>query len=238
MTDLQSFPHPSVAVDLAVLCVEDGALLCVLMRRDDAARVGGDWALPGGFVHMDEAPETAVARVLADKTGLGPGIHFEQLATYGAPGRDPRGHVISITHIAIAPAEALCAGIADKPELTLARVAVDWPGETGGPARALAQDGAALGLAFDHATILGDMVKRLRGKLDYTDIGFAFLPRRFTLRAVQEVHEAILGHPLKAPPFRRKLTDRHALRPTGRHQTGGAFRPAELFELISKPEKE
>ncbi|MEL7347565.1 MAG: NUDIX domain-containing protein [Pseudomonadota bacterium] len=225
MTEDTQYPRPSIAVDLAILCVSDGALRCVLMRRDDAAAVGGTWALPGGFVHLGASLDDTVARVLADKTGL-KDVHFEQLATYGDPARDPRGHVISITHLAITTAEALGSlGTG----LTLAEVRVDWPGETGGPAQAITD--APLDLAFDHAAILGDTVKRLRGKLDYTPIGFAFLPPRFTLRAVQEVHEAILGMPLTKPAFRRKLLDRHALVPTGTRETGGAFRPAELYEL-------
>ena len=225
MTEATEYPRPSIAVDLAILCVSDGALRCVLMRRDDADAVGGTWALPGGFVHLGASLDDTVARVLADKTGV-TNVHFEQLATYGDPTRDPRGHVISVTHLAIATAEAL--GTLAK-GLTLAEVRVDWSGEIGGTAQALAPE--PLDLAFDHAAILGDTVKRLRGKLDYTPIGFAFLPQRFTLRAVQEVHEAILGMPLTKPAFRRKLLDRHPLVPTGKRETGGAFRPAELYEL-------
>lgn len=235
MTDLFDHAHPAVAVDLAMLCIQDGALCCVVMRRGDGAEMGGDWALPGGFVHRDTAPEATVARVLHDKTGL-EGVHFEQLATYGTPGRDPRGHVISMVYLAIAPVAQLARGVAANPDLTFARIVVDWPGEQGGTARALDADGTPLSLAFDHADILGDMVKRLRGKLDYTPIGFSFLPPRFTLRDAQEVHEAILNQPLTKPAFRRKLLDRHDLRATGERESGGAFRPAELYELI--PDKE
>ncbi|MEM9344606.1 MAG: NUDIX domain-containing protein [Pseudomonadota bacterium] len=224
MNQPTEYPRPSIAVDLAILCVSDGALRCVLMRRDDAEAVGGTWALPGGFVQEGASLDDTVARVLADKTSV-TDVHFEQLATYGDPSRDPRGHVISVTHLAITTASALHTL---APDLTLAEIRVDWPGETGGPAQALAPE--PLNLAFDHAAILGDTVKRLRGKLDYTPIGLAFLPPRFTLRAVQEVHEAILGMPLTKPAFRRKLLDRHALTPTGERETGGAFRPAELYE--------
>jgi len=74
-------------------------------------------------------------------------------------------------------------------------------------------------------------VKRLRGKLDYTRVGYAFLPDRFTLRDVQEVHEAILGRTLTKPPFRRKLLDRGMIEPTGEFEKGGAYRPAELYQL-------
>lgn len=229
MTDPFQYPHPALAVDLLILCIADGCVKVVVMRRDDGADMGGDWALPGGFVHCDEALEVTVNRVLRDKTGLQL-AHIEQLATYGNPGRDPRGHVVSVAFLAITSANDLKAGVSQSDALKLVEVQVDWSGETGGPATVLDHD-TPFSLAFDHAHILGDMVKRLRGKLDYTPIGFAFLPPRFTLRAVQDVHEAILGHSLTKPAFRRKLLDRHTLRATGAYETGGAYRPAELYEL-------
>ncbi len=224
MNEPQAYEKPSVAVDLAILTVMDGDL-CVFLVNRLADDVPG-WAMPGGFVHIDETPEDSVARVLAQKVGVGD-VHFEQLATYGALERDPRGRVISIVYLALCPADVL-----DGHEL--ARIIIDWAGEIGGPAR-VERNGVPLSLAFDHAAILGDVVKRLRGKLDYSSIGYAFLPKRFTLRDVQEVHEAILGRPLKKPPFRRKLLDRGMIVPTGEFETGGAYRPAELYEV--KPEE-
>lgn len=226
------YPHPALAIDVVCLCVQDGALRCLLMPRDDADVVGGDWALPGGFVRHGDSLDATLQRVLAEKVGL-ERVHAEQLATYGAPERDPRDHVVSVTYLAIAEAAAFDGAVAAG--LRLAEIAVDWDGEVGGPARAL-MDGKAVPLAFDHAAILGDVVKRLRGKLDYTPIGFAFLPPRFTLRDVQDVHQAILNREMNKPAFRRKLLDRHALQATGAFETGGAYRPAELYEV--KEEKE
>ncbi|MEP4195526.1 MAG: NUDIX domain-containing protein [Aliishimia sp.] len=223
MIDLDTYAKPSVAVDLAIMTVIDGDLFVLLVDRPEDNTAG--WAMPGGFVHIDEAPEDSVERVLSEKVGIKP-IHFEQLATYGALGRDPRGRVVSIVYLALCPSEVLC-------DADLAKVIIDWDGEIGGPAAAQ-MNGARLTLAFDHAAILGDVVKRLRGKLNYSSIGFALLSDRFTLREVQEVHEAILGKPLKKPPFRRKLLDRGIIVPTGEFETGGAYRPAELFEVKSK----
>jgi 8-oxo-dGTP diphosphatase len=232
---LTDHPRPHVAVDLAILCVDAGVLKVVVMPRTDADDVGGPWALPGGFVHLGQSPEETVDRVLREKLKLEVS-HFEQLATYGAPDRDPRAHVLSITYLAMVPVADLTAITNDRPDLTLASVAVDWPGEEGGPARLTDPRGAPLPLAFDHAAVLGDVVKRLRGKIDYTPIAFAFLPARFTLRDVQEVHEAVLGHPLTKPAFRRKLLDRYSLRPTGDREAGAAFRPAELYEVSKEKE--
>lgn len=226
---ISTHPKPDIAVDLTILTVRDGALCCVLMRRDDAVKVGGQWALPGGFVRLGDSLEDTVSRVMEAKIGIAP-VRFEQLASYGALNRDPRGQVISIVYLALCPSGPLLKELARKPELTLATLHVDWPGEQGGKAHAY-DGGNALGLAFDHADILGDVVKRLRGKLDYSPIGYGFLPPEFTLRDVQEVHEAILGHPLTKPAFRRKLLDRGMIEATGKKETGGAFRPAELYQV-------
>ena len=230
MTRPTEYPHPALAVDVVCLCIQDGAVTCLLMPRDDADVVGGDWALPGGFVRHGDGLKATLARVLSEKVGLD-NVHAEQLATYGAPDRDPRDHVVSVTYLAIAEADAFAGPVARG--LRLARIAVDWEGEVGGPADAVV-DGAAVRLAFDHAAILGDVIKRLRGKLDYTPIGFAFLPPRFTLRDAQEVHQAVLGRDLNKPAFRRKLLDRHALQATAEFETGGAYRPAELYEVKEK----
>jgi 8-oxo-dGTP diphosphatase len=226
MTDLEIHRHPSLAIDLVILAIRDGQLCAVVLPRDDLG--SGAHALPGGFVHHSQSLDQTVQRVLAEKTGL-TGIAFEQLATYGDPSRDPRGHVVSIAYLALLPDAGLAKG------LQLANIHVTWTGEAGGLASAHL-GGAQLLLAFDHAAILGDTVKRLRGKIDYSRIAFGLLPRRFTLRQVQVVHEAILGRPLLKPAFRRKLLDRSILRETGAMETGSAFRPAALYELIPTEE--
>ena len=224
MSSLEKYAKSSVAVDLAIMTVIEGQLKALLVYRPDDDVPG--WAMPGGFVRVDQSLEQTVERVLAEKVGL-QNIHFEQLASYGTIDRDPRGRVISIVYLALCPAAALA-------HQSLATIHVDWDGETGGSAQAFRNE-KALMLAFDHADILGDVVKRLRGKLDYSRIGYALLPNRFTLREVQEVHEAILGTGLKKPPFRRKLLDRGMIVPTGEFETGGAYRPAELYQV--KPEE-
>ena len=227
---LSDYPQPAVAIDLAILTVAEGELQVLLMRRDDAETVGGSWALPGGFVHADKTLEETVVRVMNEKAGL-EDAHLEQLGTYGALDRDPRGRVISIVYFALTSVQKLAAVLDGRDDLTLARIEVPWSGEDGGPANALSPNGKRLRLAFDHEELLGDVVKRLRGKLDYTAIGFALLERRFTLRDAQEIHEAILGRSLTKPAFRRKLLDRGLIRATGKFETGGAYRPAELYEL-------
>lgn len=228
MNDLNKYAKPSVAVDLAIMTVVDGCLKVLLDRRpnDDVA----GYAMPGGIVRIDASFEEAVERVLADKVGIA-GIHFEQLATYGSVERDPRGRVISVVYLALCPRNTID-GVTSR-DCVLADLKVDWQGQSGGTATALV-NGTSLPLAFDHSDILGDVIIRLRGKLDYSRIAFALLPEIFTLRAVQEIHEAILDHPLTKPPFRRKLLDRGLIQPTGTHEKGGAYRPAAQYILKSE----
>ena len=224
---LSDFEQPSVAVDLVLLTVADGALSVLVIRRDEPPSEG-DWALPGGFVHVDKSIDETVQRVLRDKARL-PGAFVEQLYTFGAVDRDPRGRVISVAHYALVAHERLAEALAASSDLALAQVVTPWAAEEGGACAIRLVAGEAAALPFDHGEILGLAVKRLRGKLDYTAVGLELLPDRFPLRALQTVHEAILGHALTKPAFRRKMRDRGYLEPTGEREAAGAFRPAELY---------
>ena len=186
--DASRFPHRSVAVDVVVVTALGGELRALLVRREEHPH-RGRWSLPGGFVGMDESLDAAAARVLQDRGGLSK-VFLEQLYTFGAPRRDPRTRVISVVYYALVhPGELPGLNGSIRP----ARLDVPWEGERGGPVAARDENGKKLVLAFDHADVLGVVVKRLRGKLDYAAIGFELLPRAFTLRALQEVHETILG---------------------------------------------
>ena len=219
--DPSAFERPSVTTDVVVITHLDGALHTLLVQRDEFPHKGR-WMLPGGFVGIDEGLDAAAARTLDRKTGLR-GEFLEQLYTFGSPDRDPRMRIISVAYLALVPAHRLAAAMAQR-----CRIDVAWPGEAGGPATATLA-GEPLALAFDHADVLGLAVKRLRGRLNYTPIAYALLPEEFTLRALQEVHEAILGHALNKPAFRRRLLASGELIPTGRRETHAAHRPAELF---------
>ena len=230
-TALTDYPKPSVAVDLAILTVHKGALQVLLTRRSGPQITGHDWALPGGFVHIDKTLDETVAHVLRKKTALNQ-AHLEQLATYGALDRDPRGRVISIAYFALVPAVSLLSAIQGQEGHLLAQIKM----EDDKRAVLSSQDNDALALAFDHGEIISDVVQRLRGKLDYSAIGYALLPNKFTLHQAQEVHQAILGKTLGKPAFRRKLLDREMICPTGEFEKGAAYRPAELYQC--KPVKE
>lgn len=226
--DPARFPHPSMAVDLVLATVAAGRVMVLLQRRS-AHPFQHAWALPGSFVGIEESLDAAAARVLADKAGLGAGaegVWLEQLYTFGAPGRDPRTRVIAVAYFALLPAAVLDRAVAGRDDLALA--GLDLP-VGAAAARALDGAGQALPLAFDHGEILAQALLRLRGKLDYAPVAFALLPARFTLRELQDVHEAILGQALNKPAFRRRMIDQGWIEGTGLREAAGAFRPAELY---------
>lgn len=245
--DAAQFPHPSVTVDVALLTVAEGRLRAVLSPRDEHPGKG-KWSLPGGFVRMEESLDAAAARVLQTKVGV-TGIFLEQLYTFGQPDRDPRTRVITVAYYALVDAARLPALAADAahsgvpnfpspssrlPKLYLATLRVPWTGEQGGPVEAQSDDGGTLPLAFDHADILGLVVQRLRGKLNYAPLGFELLPREFTLRQLQTIHETILGRSLNKDSFRRRLLASGLIAPTGKLEEGVGHRPAELYRFGTK----
>jgi 8-oxo-dGTP diphosphatase len=233
---LEDFPRPSVAVDVVILTVNDGALfVCLYERKDHPAKE--TFALPGGFVRIDESLDDAARRIVREKAGLDD-VFLEQLYTFGDPGRDPRGRVITVAHVALIEAARFHTSSAPK-----GRIEVPWPGETGGPVDVLVDDDddddddanrEHTDLAFDHKDILGTAVKRLRGKLDYTPIGFQLLPAEFTLRALQDVHEAVRGEQVNKDSFRRRMLASGHIEATGSHERGVTWRPAELYRFIRR----
>ena len=224
--DAARFPRLSVAVDVAIVTCHGHHLKALLVRRTEHPALGR-WALPGGFVALDESLGDAAARVLAKKAQLRE-VFLEQLYTFGAPNRDPRTRVLSVAYYALVDHARLPA---PDDARKMAALEVDWEGETGGPARALDADGQPLELAFDHGDILGMAVKRLRGKLDYAPIGFELLPESFTLRALQRVHETILGRTLNKDSFRRRMLQSGEVVPTGNREVEVGHRPAELYKF-------
>ena len=230
--DAGRFERPSVAVDVALLSVAEGALWTVLLHRSEHPH-RGRYALPGGFVGIREPLDAAAARVLVTKCGLGD-VFLEQLFSFGNPGRDPRTRVIGVAHVALIDRARLLEASAGADTLIHARLDVPWEGETGGPVDARRSDGTALPLAFDHADILGMAVKRIRGKLNYAPIGFQLLPLRFTLLELQRVHETILARPLNKDSFRRRMLASGQLEATGESQRDVDHRPAELYRFTRR----
>lgn len=230
--DPTAFDRPSLAVDVVVVGVRDGRVCALLAQRTEQPQAGR-WALPGGFVGMAESLEVAASRVLLTKGGLCD-IYLEQLYTFGDPGRDPRTRVVAVAYMALVDRGRLEDACSDEDAGRLvADLDVPWAGEAGGPVGVIGPDGEQLALAFDHAEILGMAVQRLRGKLDYAPVGFELLPDRFTLRQLQDIHEAILGRSLNKDSFRRRILAGGQVVATGKREENVNFRPAELYRFVN-----
>jgi 8-oxo-dGTP diphosphatase len=212
--------HPpfAVTVDLVVLTVRDDALQALVVRRGSAP-FEGRWALPGGFVHVDEDVAAAAERELAEETGLRlTDVHLEQLATYGDPRRDPRMRVVSVAHLALA---------ADLPTPVAGSDAADarWR-----PVDALL--GGSRRLAFDHDRILRDGVERARAKLEYTPLAASFCGEPFTVGELRRVYEVVWGQTIDPRNFHRKVTGAPGfLVETGETTTRQGGRPAQLYRV-------
>ncbi len=202
-------PAYPVAVDLVMLALADGGLQILLIRRGGEP-FAGRWALPGGFVEPDEDLVDAAVRELAEETGLHrPAGHLAQLCAYGAPGRDPRGRVVSVAYLALLP---------DPPAPVAgddAAAARWWP------VAEWERPDATDRLAFDHHRIIADALAHVRGALEHSPLATALCPPEFTLTRLRRVYEAVWGRTLDDHAFRRRVTAIPGfVEPTGRSVDG------------------
>ena len=212
-------PQCAVAVDLVILTVREGQLSVLTVRRG-IPPFEGKFALPGGFVLPDEDLTAAAYRELAEEAGLKKrSVALEQLRTFGAPARDPRGRVVSVAYL------ALGAGLADPRAGSDALSAQFEP-----VSEYLSRRAGPLALAFDHKAILAAGVERARAKLEYTGLGVAFCPPEFTVGELRGVYEAVWDVAIDPANFHRKVTSTAGfLVPTGERTTRGGGRPAALY---------
>lgn len=217
MVYTSDYPIVSVTVDAVVLTIRDEEL-CALVVTRGFEPFAGRLALPGGFIGEDEDLDKAVVRELVEETGIAVrDMHLEQLATYGTPGRDPRGRTVTIAYLAVLP---------------------DLPEPVGGHDAAAAHWrpvswllGRKGRLAFDHRDILRDGVDRAQAKLEYSDLGTTFCRPRFTIAELRRVYEVVWGERLDPGNFHRKVTGVEGfVVQTGEKSSGSAGRPAELYE--------
>ena len=201
----------ALTTDIALFTLREGALHLLLVQRG-IAPFKGQWALPGGFVVEGEDLETCARRELAEEAAVD-GVYLEQLYTFGAPDRDPRGRIVTVAYFGLVPSEKL------HPEGGSDAQRAAWH-----PADALPA------LAFDHAQIVALARQRLTAKLDYTTLAFQFLPATFTLSDAQAVYEAVRGEALDKRNFRKHVLGTGHLVPTGEKRRG-VGRPAALYKL-------
>lgn len=216
------YPRPAVTVDIIVFTFQNNELKVLLVQRDiDPYK--GSWALPGGFVNMEEDLDAAALRELAEETNI-TDVYLEQLYTFGDPQRDPRGRVITVAYFAL-----LSLDEAAKQQVTAGDDAGDanWFNIYNLP-----------NLAFDHQPILEYAIQRLRWKLEWTALGFFLLPAEFTLTELQQVYQTVLNRPLDKRNFRRKMLAATSEEVAVLEETGGqrrgANRPAKLYRFSAK----
>jgi 8-oxo-dGTP diphosphatase len=215
MTATYEYPRPALTVDAVVFGLDDEDLKVLLIRRD-LEPFQGKWALPGGFVRVEESLEEAVRRELHEETGITQ-VFLEQLYTFGAVDRDPRERVVTVAHYALVK-------LSDH-HIKAATDARDAAWFAVSEAR---------GLAFDHDRILTVALERLKGKVRYQPIGFELLPPQFTLSQLQRLYETILETTLDKRNFRKKILGMNFLVALDEVQKDVAHRAARLYRFDRK----
>jgi 8-oxo-dGTP diphosphatase len=202
-----------LTVDLAILTVRENRLHVLVIERANEPYQDQS-ALPGGFLRANEGLREAAERELREETSLdGSALHLEQLATYGAPGRDPRGRVVSVAYLAIAP------------DLPIPAAGTDARSARWAPA-----EEARGTLAFDHSQILDDAIERARNRLEVTTLAAAFCAASFTISDLRTVYEVVWGTPLDPRNFSRKVAHTAGfILPTGAKRVPETGRPAALY---------
>jgi 8-oxo-dGTP diphosphatase len=208
-----------LTVDCVVFGMDEEDLKVLLIKRG-VEPFAGKWALPGGFVRMEESLDDAARRELEEESGIRPS-HLEQLYTFGEPGRDPRGRVVTVAYFALVKLsdhrvhastdarEAAWFSVWDTPKL-----------------------------AFDHTDILGTALQRLKGKVRYQPIGFELLPPKFTLTQLQRLYEIILERELDKRNFRKKILSMDLLEELDEVEQDVSHRAARLYRFDHKKYKQ
>ena len=206
------FPRAALTVDCVVFGLDDDGLQILLVQRG-IAPFRGAWALPGGFVRVDETVEDAARRELREETSV-ERVHLEQFGVFDALDRDPRERVISIAHYGLVKlldhrvraatdaAKAAWFSVDDIPRL-----------------------------AFDHAKIVEAAQNALKSKVRTEPVGFELLPPKFKLTQLQRLYEAILGKPLDKRNFRKKVLALDLLEELDEVEEDVAHRAARLYRF-------
>jgi 8-oxo-dGTP diphosphatase len=209
------YARAALTTDCVIFGYDETELKVLLIERD-LTPFKGSWALPGGFVRIDETVDAAAKRELFEETGLTK-VYLEQLYTFGDLDRDPRERTVTVAYFALVK-------LSDhRLQATTDARDAKWF-----PVRQTPK------LAFDHKEILNVAIARLKGKVNYQPIGFELLPTKFTLTALQKLYETILETELDKRNFRKKILGMALLESLDEYTEGDAHRPAALYKFDKK----
>jgi 8-oxo-dGTP diphosphatase len=209
------FQRPSLTVDCVIFGLDEQDLKVLLIRRD-IKPYEGKWALPGGFVRVDETLDDAARRELQEETGVA-NVYLEQLYTFGELNRDPRERVVTVAYYALVNLSN------HRIKATTDARDAAWFAVSDAPA-----------LAFDHDEILEMALTRLKGKVRYQPIGFELLSQKFTLTQLQRLYETVLERSLDKRNFRKKILSMDLLIELDEIEQDVAHRAARLYSFDEK----
>jgi 8-oxo-dGTP diphosphatase len=203
----------SISTDVVLFSIRNERLEVLLVKRQDE-----EWKLPGGSLAVNEDLDASALRHLQEQAGLR-GVYLEQLYTFGHSDKNLSQRLISVAYYALVPLQQLCvcSSLTDE--------APCW----------FTIDNIPL-IRADHRGIIAMAHRRLAAKLAYSTIALQFMPKRFTLSALQSVYETILGETLDKRNFRKRLLSMGCIEATGELSREGNHRPARLYR-VKKPGK-
>ena len=205
------YQKPSVTVDIIIFTIKGREIKVLLVKRS-LEPFKDMWAIPGGFIHINESLEEATKRELEEETGV-KDVYLEQLYSFGDPERDPRGRVITVSYFALINSEKI------KLKATTDVSEASWFSIKTLPK-----------LAFDHKKILDYAIKRLRWKFEYTTVSFSLLPKKFTLSQLQEIYETVFDKEFDKRNFRKKILSLDLLKEEEVNKNV-SYRPPHLYSL-------
>jgi 8-oxo-dGTP diphosphatase len=213
--------QPVVAVFVVIFTVHEQELKVLLIRRD-IEPFRGWWAIPGGRLGTGEPLDEAAARKLVEETGVRD-VYLEQLYTFGDLDRTAPAGALAIGYFAL-----VNYGSVSLPERE------DWPTAWFAIDDLPASPTGERDLAFNNRDVLDYALRRLRYKLEYTNVAYSLLPPYFTMSQLQTVYESILGKRLDKRNFRKRILALGIVQPTERTVLFGAHRPAKLYTFASR----
>ena len=206
------YPHPAVTADVVLFTIENDDLKVLLIQRGREPQEG-EWAIPGGFIDIDETLGQAAKRELREETGVNARF-LEQLYTFGNPDRDPRERIITVAFFSLMPVE----------ELTIAA------GDDASDARLYSIDDLPP-LAFDHDSILRVALQRVKERLSDSFYAFQILSKAFTMYELRRVYELFLDEEIDKRNFRKKIIALDEIEATGAKRESVRHRPAMLYRV-------